>query len=124
MLRHGYFGPGPTVFAWLLFAMLIALLVVGTTALVRCWRGLGFGHPLAEPRVPAAPHADPALGELRIRYARGDITWDEFVQRVVNLGRSARSASSPPGRITPWPTPRSCLGRARTNTATRIGSPA
>jgi uncharacterized membrane protein len=96
MPRYGYFGHGPTVFGWLFLALLVALVVLGAMALVRSWRGLGFAHHFADPRVPPGPHADPALGELRVRYARGDITWEDFVQRAVNLGYPP-----PPGGPTP-----------------------
>jgi hypothetical protein len=88
MLRLGaglHHGPGP--FAWLLLALLLALLVLGIVALMRSWnspRPPTGGFPTGTP--PPGPQADPVLGELRLRYARGEIGWDEYVQRLTNLG--------------------------------------
>ena len=34
----------------------------------------------------AGPRTDPALNELRVRSARGELSWEEYSQRVANLG--------------------------------------
>lgn len=88
---HPGFHQGPGPFAWVFLALLVALLVLGVVALVRYWsaprhpvpgRFAGSLHP--------GPHmgqmADPALTELRMRYARGEITPEEYGQRAADLG--------------------------------------
>jgi len=92
-------GPGgfhhPGVFGWLFFAVIVALLIVGIVLLVRLWsspRGHGsWSHTAAMP----PPGVDPAVTELRIRYARGDMTWAEYVQRSANLGYPAYPGTGP-----------------------------
>ena len=86
MFRYGHFAHGPGVFGWLVFALFIALVVVAVVALVRTWRNLGHAPFAYGP--PGALHhpIDPALNELRIRYARGEIDWNEYVHRASNLG--------------------------------------
>ncbi|MGA2803951.1 MAG: SHOCT domain-containing protein [Acidimicrobiales bacterium] len=85
-LGFGYgFHHGPRVFALLVLVLVIAALVVGVMALVRTRRYPG-------PRLqawnwpPLGPRIDPALNELRIRYARGELSWEEYAQRAANLG--------------------------------------
>jgi hypothetical protein len=86
------FGPsglhhGPGLFGLLLLLLLLAVVVLGVVALVRTKNAprapLG-GFPTGAPSGP--PPVDPVLGELRLRYARGDIDWDEYVRRLTNLG--------------------------------------
>lgn len=93
MYRYGPgdFHDGPGVLGWLLMAALVALVVLGIIALVRLWGGPGWrsgvGQGSAPPQgPPTGPSADPALHELRVRYARGDITWDEYALRAAHLG--------------------------------------
>lgn len=79
-------GPGPI--AWVFLALLVALLVLGLVALVRYWSAPR-QHFLARPTGPAhhlGPMADPALTELRIRYARGELTPEEYARRAADLG--------------------------------------
>jgi hypothetical protein len=45
--------------------------------------------------VPPGPPIDPALTELRIRYARGDIDWDEYSRRAANLGYLSHPDTGP-----------------------------
>ncbi len=102
----GGFHDGPGVLGWLLVVALVALVVLGIVALVRTWGSPGWRS--APPQVsappqtgtPAGPSADPAFHELRVRYARGDITWDEYALRAANLGYpvppGTGSAGSPP----------------------------
>jgi putative membrane protein len=84
----GYRGPG--LFGLLILALLVALLVVAVMRLFYMrralaaradrWqrRGWGGGQP--------HPYADPALHELRLRYARGELSRDEFLERSRDLG--------------------------------------
>ena len=91
--RFGYgLHHGPRVFALLLLVLLTAALVVGIVALVRMSR-------LPAPRLQAGswptevPRVDPALSELRVRYARGELSWEEYAQRAANLGLSVNPGS-------------------------------
>jgi uncharacterized membrane protein len=76
----------------LLLVLLTAALVVGIVALVRMSR-------LPAPRLQAGswptevPRVDPALSELRVRYARGELSWEEYAQRAANLGLSVNPGS-------------------------------
>jgi len=95
MFRYGPGGFHHPVFAALLLALLAALVVLGVIAVVRMWR-----YPLRRPAslhrgAPQGPPIDPALTELRVRYARGDIDWDEYARRASHLGFSLPPATSP-----------------------------
>ncbi len=88
MFRYGPSGfhHAPGVFGWLFLVLIAALLIVGVVALVRLWsapRSRGASFPMA---MPPSAGMDAAIAELRLRYARGDITWEEYVQRSSNLG--------------------------------------
>jgi uncharacterized membrane protein len=83
------FHHGPGVFGWLFMAVLLALLVVAVMAVVRAWRHpQGFGGPWrgGPPPRQHGPPMDPALFELRMRYARGDIAAEEYWRRAADLG--------------------------------------
>ena len=86
MYRYGHFVHGPGVFGWLVFALFLALMVVAIVALLRSWRGLGALRPFAAGPQRPSHGVDPALNELRVRYARGDIDWNEYAHRAINLG--------------------------------------
>jgi len=96
MFRYGPggFHHGPGVFGWLLFALLVALVLLGVIALVRIWSNAKGGP--AQPKGGPSQSAgiDPALAELRLRYARGEISWEECALRAANLGYAL-----PPGLI-------------------------
>jgi hypothetical protein len=88
--RHGLHHGG--VFHWFVLAILLALIVTGIVALVRTWntpRARFRPDPGFPPRgtwAAPAPATDPALVELRTRYARGELSWEEYAQRARNLG--------------------------------------
>jgi len=71
-------------FLWFLTALLFALLVAAVVVLVVRW--------LAERRAPAAPlgptagSAADALAVVRMRYARGEIDREQFLQASADLG--------------------------------------
>jgi uncharacterized membrane protein len=73
--RHHMFG-----FFGLLLPLLWVLLVVGLVI----W-AIRSSKPSA-----AIPSNDPALHELRMRYARGELTREEFTQRNADLGGSGQ----------------------------------
>lgn len=116
MFRYGPgFHHGPGIFAWFFLLVLVALVVLGVLAVVRLWsrprRPVGPfpGGPIHGGPIhggPAAPPVEPALMELRLRYARGDITWEEYRQRVARLGYPTPDESAqPPTQPPPPPSP-------------------
>jgi uncharacterized membrane protein len=101
IVRHFYGRPGlgyrgPGLFGLLILAVLVALLVVAVMRLLYMRRafatraerwqrqGNGGGHGGWQRH----PYADPALHELRLRYARGELSRDEFLERSRDLGGS------------------------------------
>lgn len=50
---------------------------------------------------PSAPGEDPALFELRMRYARGEIGLEEYNERVATLTRSRGGGDGPAGGFPP-----------------------
>jgi len=76
------------------FVFLLVLLGVAVWAIARVTRG-----PASV--VPSARRPDPALEEVRLRYARGEMNRDEFVQRARDLGATGLELGQP----SPPPTP-------------------
>lgn len=76
--------------------LLLVLIGVGVWAVLRLSaRGPVPVHPAAAaPPVPARP--DGALEEVRLRYARGEMSREEFVQRSRDLGGLVPEAGGPP----------------------------
>ncbi|MGA2036614.1 MAG: hypothetical protein ABSH04_03405 [Acidimicrobiales bacterium] len=96
MFHHGSDGSYP-VFGVLLLVLLVALVVLGVIALVRMWSSpRGRPTPFQMGTLPD-PAIDPALTELRVRYARGDISWDEYSRRARNLGYPYSPEAGPGG---------------------------
>jgi uncharacterized membrane protein len=77
---HPFYGPhhGTPVLPWLFFVVFVVLVALAAYALVRGFR----------PAVPAAvaPPEGDALAVLRLRYARGEISRDEYLQATTDLG--------------------------------------
>jgi putative membrane protein len=82
---HGWWWPWfGGVLPLLLFVILIGFAV---------WAVIRFSsHPRAVPSAgpvpPSPPARDPVLEEVRLQYARGQISREEFVQRSIDLGGS------------------------------------
>ncbi|MGO9965075.1 MAG: hypothetical protein ACLPUG_16815 [Acidimicrobiales bacterium] len=91
-LSYG-FRHGPRAFGLLILVLVIAALVVGIMALVRTRRHPGL-H-LQAWNCPPGPSIDPALNELRVRYARGELSWEEYAQRAADLGFPLHSRAGP-----------------------------
>ena len=109
MYRYGPVVPHHVhVVAWLILILLVALLVLGIVALVRLSsspRGRSGGF---RPEPPPAP-MDPALVELRVRYARGEMSWEECAGRAANLGYPTvpwMAPAGPPPETVAAPPPR------------------
>jgi uncharacterized membrane protein len=81
-----WYGPLHVV----LLLLLIALLVVGVVWLVRRLQIGSAAVPAVAAGTTAAlpvagPAADPALAALRLRYARGEVSRDDYLQAIEDL---------------------------------------
>jgi putative membrane protein len=98
----GYAHHGFWLFGVIPFLMFLVLVGVAAWAVLRLSsRPAGpaaFG-PAAAPPMPR----DPALEELRVRYARGELDREEFLQRSRDLGGSDAPLAAPPGAPPPAP---------------------
>jgi uncharacterized membrane protein len=93
MYEHHHFDHGGFPFwEWLLPLLLIALLVA-----VAVWAILRLA-PARAAAVPPAPARgpDPALQELRLRYARGEVSPEDFARISADLGAPVLVAPHPP----------------------------
>ena len=90
---HGvYGGGGHWVFAITLLVLFLVLIGVIVWGVLR----LGSAGSLSRGVPPAAaPPRDPALDELRLRYARGELDRDQYLERARDLGAEV---PSPPQR--------------------------
>ena len=97
MYRYGHHAHHPVV-GILFLILVVAFLVLGVIVLVRALRHPSGRSPVSQSGTPSAGTIDPALNELRVRYARGDIDWNEYAQRAGNLGYPPRRAPVPADR--------------------------
>jgi len=85
VFRYGHHAHHP-VFGILLLVLLGALIVLAVLAVIRLWKSRPAPVGSVAPRADQGSADDPALTELRMRYARGEISPDEYLQRVAGLG--------------------------------------
>jgi len=84
---------GHGVVGLLLLALALVLIVLGVVAIVTLLRNQRRHSAVSgTDQWPGAlgAHDDPVLVELRLRYARGEIGRDEFMQRAADLGYRPR----------------------------------
>lgn len=89
---------------WILWLVVMAALVAAAVffALRMSGRAAPSGGP--GPPVPTpsgfarteSPPTDPALTELRLRYARGEISRDDYLTAAADLGASVAARDAPP----------------------------
>lgn len=91
----GFEGPGGWHILGGILPMLFFLILIGVViwAVVRVTSANRAQFAGAE-SVPA-PRRDPALEELRLKYARGDMSREEFVQRSRDLGAMVPESGEP-----------------------------
>jgi putative membrane protein len=86
-MRHEFIDGGGEGSTWQrgLFALLIVIAVAGAVVLlVRMWLAERPMHTLGRPGGGAPPH-NPAVAELDLRYARGEVSREEYLQRRADL---------------------------------------
>ncbi|MFN2614612.1 MAG: hypothetical protein ABR552_07325 [Actinomycetota bacterium] len=88
----GYFGPGYGPWHAVLLFMLLAAFVAGDALLVIFLARRAGSTTMLTTHHPAA--IDPAIQQLRMRYARGDISRDDYLSAARDLGDPA--APPPP----------------------------
>lgn len=110
MYRYGPHHHHP-VLGIILLVLFAALVVLAVLAVVRLWRtgpGPGRSRTPGATTGPATGSAtDPALTELRLRYARGELAHDEYFRRVAGLGYQLPPGAGPvtPSAAPPTPPP-------------------
>lgn len=97
-MRRGFFGGpyggGPAWVHWLFVFLIVVAIVAGVWLIVRLW--------MTRPHTPGwrsgpPPPPNPALTELDLRYARGEIGREEFLQRRADLLGHLVPPPGPPG---------------------------
>jgi putative membrane protein len=92
--RAGDAGGWPDGLSWVMFAILLVLLLIAIVSLALAL----YDRSHADASSPSG-----ALSELDLRYARGEIGRDEYLQRRVDLGGSAAPASEATTVVSPPP---------------------
>jgi len=103
MPQYHFIRHGPGVLGWLFFVVFVVMAVLVAVAVVRWWRSPGHDRATTHTRPLPGSGIEPALAELRMRYARGEITWEEYAQRATNLGYPVHGPGGPPGGYGSWP---------------------
>lgn len=89
------------LFPWLFLLLFAALVAVAIIALIRFSKQVPRGGTsLAPASAPPAPNqwpSDPALQDLRARYARGEIDRQEYLQKAADLGDTRPAPPLTPG---------------------------
>jgi putative membrane protein len=98
--RHAFGHHGFWLFGLLPLILWVVLIGVVIWAVLRVTsrHGLAMAPAAPGPHGPPGPRPDGALEELRLRYARGEMSREEFLQRSSDLG------GTPPRPIDPGQT--------------------
>ncbi len=84
--------------------LIVMLLVVGLIVALVVWLVRRYGHLAAAAAAAPAVVADPAIGALRMRYARGEVSCEEYLSRLGDLGGGGTTAAdAPTAETAPWP---------------------
>ena len=80
----GLGGPGPI---GMIFGLVVAMgLIVGLLLLVWLWRRSASGRPQAPAAIQPQSSDVSAKEVLQVRYARGEITREQYLQMLADLG--------------------------------------
>ena len=93
----GNAGGWPDGLSWVMFALLLLLFLIAVASLALAL------YDRSHRSVAPAPSG--ALGELELRYARGEIGRDEYLQRRADLGGAPAPASEATTVVAPPPEP-------------------
>jgi uncharacterized membrane protein len=85
---HSWWASGRPIVPLIMFAVLLGVLVWGVLRLTPAKTSTGTAAVAGE-------RHDGALEELRVRYARGEMSREEFVQRFRDLGGTGIDATPP-----------------------------
>ncbi len=95
----GYHYGGPSAYGWTVFALqlVIVLGIVWLLASLLLGGRLGRGKPAAATAGPALPsrRGDDPLAVLRMRYAKGEIEREQYLQASADLGGGDESEPPP-----------------------------
>lgn len=83
-----YFYDGPHWLGWIIWVLVLVAIIASVVLVVRSSRRHGSPPPWAGGQWQGFGHAgwqSPGLHELDIRYARGEITRDEYLQRRADM---------------------------------------
>jgi putative membrane protein len=94
--RAGDAGGWPDGLSWVMFAILLVLLLVAIVSLALA---------LYDRSHAVAASAGGALAELDLRYARGELGRDEYLQRRADLGGTGAAAPEATTLVSPPSTP-------------------
>lgn len=95
-------GDGSHGLLALLMLLIFVAAVVAAVSLFLKSRRLSGAAGATTPPVAPRSGVDPALAELRLRYARGEVDRAEYVERAVDLGDTTASLTqSPPQPAAP-----------------------
>jgi len=86
MFMPDYHHGAPSSLAWTIFALQLLLLAGLAYLVVRSFAGARRPAPAGAPPVAPPPPANDAVEVVRMRYARGELSRDEYVQAVRDLG--------------------------------------
>jgi putative membrane protein len=78
-------GGGMTALAWFWAAFSVVLLLLAVVGGIALFRAVTRQPTTATPP-PGTPAGDPARAELDLRYARGEVDREEYLQRRADLG--------------------------------------
>lgn len=104
---HRFYGAplydhGPDWVHWLFVFLIVVAIVAGILLIVRMWAARP--HTTAAPwRGGPPPPPNPAITELDMRYARGDIAREEYLQRRADLLGHVTPPPGGPGSAPPPP---------------------
>jgi uncharacterized membrane protein len=95
----GYHYGGPSAYGWTVFALqlVIVLGIVWLVASLLLGGRLGRGKPAAATAGPALPprRGDDPLAVLQMRYAKGEIEREQYLQASADLGGGQESEPQP-----------------------------
>jgi putative membrane protein len=98
----GYYHHGFWLFELIPILMFVVVVGVAVWAVIRLSSRPAGPVPFGSRATPPMPR-DPALEELRVRYARGEVDREEFLQRSRDLGGTDDGMTAPPGGSSPAP---------------------